>query len=165
MKRVLLSILGTAVGLVGLLSFKSHGHPAGASGALPSAALPAAAGSTAPKSATSTSAPPQPGAKSSPAASAASGTRVVAGDPIETPYGIVQVQVTLTGNHIDSVKFLQLQAFDGRSQQINSYAAPTLLQETLQAQSAQIDTVSGATYTSDGYAQSVQSALDKAGVR
>jgi uncharacterized protein with FMN-binding domain len=89
----------------------------------------------------------------------------VAGDAIDTRYGVVQVQVTLTGNHIDNVSFLQLTAFDGRSQEINSAAAPILLQETLSAQSAQIDNVSGASYTTDGYVQSLQSALDKAGVK
>ncbi len=63
------------------------------------------------------------------------------------------------------MSFLQLTAFDGRSQQINSAAAPILLQETLSAQSAQIDTVSGASYTSAGYVQSLQSALDQAGIK
>ncbi|MGO4753756.1 FMN-binding protein, partial [Streptomyces sp. 2MCAF27] len=53
---------------------------------------------------------------------------------------------------------------DGRSQQIASYAVPQLTSETLSAQNAQIDAVSGATYTSEGYVQSLQSALDKAGV-
>jgi uncharacterized protein with FMN-binding domain len=63
------------------------------------------------------------------------------------------------------VGFVQLTAFDGRSQQINSQAAPYLLQETLSAQSAHIDAISGATYTSAGYVQSLQSALDQAGIR
>jgi len=63
------------------------------------------------------------------------------------------------------VTFAQLTAYDGRSQQINSEAAPILLQETLKAQSAQIDTVSGASYTSAGYVQSLQSALDQAGLK
>ncbi len=71
----------------------------------------------------------------------------------------------MAGSKITNVSFVQLTAFDGRSQQINSDAAPILLQETLSAQSAKIDTVSGATYTSDGYEQSLQSALDQAGIQ
>ena len=66
---------------------------------------------------------------------------------------------------ITDVAFVQLTAFDGRSQRINSDAAPILLQETLSAQSATIDSVSGATYTSDGYVESLQSALDQAGLK
>jgi len=71
----------------------------------------------------------------------------------------------VTGSKIADVSYVQLTAYDGRSQQINSYAAPILLQETLSTQSANIDTVSGATYTSEGYIQSLQSALDKAGIK
>jgi uncharacterized protein with FMN-binding domain len=163
MKRVLLSITGTVLGLVALLSFKSHGHPIGASGGLPSAALPGAA---APSSSTSTppstGAPPRPGPRSSTAAPA---SRTIAGDAVQTQYGVVQVQVVVSGTKISNVSFLQLTAYDGRSEQINSQAAPILLQETLSAQSANIDTVSGASYTSEGYVQSLQSALDKAGIR
>lgn len=59
----------------------------------------------------------------------------------------------------------QLTAFDGHSAQINSFAAPILLSETIKAQGANIDTVSGATYTSDGYIQSLQQALDQAAKR
>ena len=84
---------------------------------------------------------------------------------MDTQYGVVQVAVTITGRHIDSVKFLQLTAFDQHSQDINSQAAPILLQETMSAQSGKVDTISGATYTSEGYLQSLQSALDQAGIR
>lgn len=84
---------------------------------------------------------------------------------MQTQYGIVQVKVTVAGGKITNVSFAQLTAFDPRSQQINSYAAPILLRETLSAQSAQVDSVSGASYTSAGYVQSLQSALDKAGVK
>jgi uncharacterized protein with FMN-binding domain len=164
MKRVLLSITGTVVGLVALLSFKSQGHPVAAAGALPSAALPgsSSAPSSTPSStpgghSTAAAAPPDPTPTST--------SRTVAGDAIQTRYGIVQVQVTVTGTRIKNVSFLQLTAFDGRSQEINSAAAPTLLQETLDAQSAHIDTVSGASYTTDGYVQSLQSALDKVGIK
>jgi uncharacterized protein with FMN-binding domain len=161
MKRVLFSIAGTAVSLVALLSFKTHGHPV--AGALPSAALPASSATSTASPTQSTSAPPDP-STSSAAKSSSSGTRTISGTAMQTRYGVVQVQVTVQGTKITNVSFLQLTAFDGRSEEINSQAGPILLQETLDAQSAQIDTVSGATYTSDGYVQSLQSALDQAGI-
>ena len=165
MKRVLLSIVATVFGLVALLSFKTQGKPlATPAGGLPSAVAPDSSPTASPAagSTTSTSAPPKPGATSS--APATTKKRYV-GSAVETPYGVVQVAVTVTGHHLDSVNFVQLTAFDGRSQEINSQAAPILLQETVAAQSSQIDTVSGATYTSEGYLQSLQSALDQAGIR
>ena len=157
MKRILLAFFGTSLGLVALLSFKSHGHPVGAGAALPSAALPGGSSSSSsspPRASQSTSAPPNP-----------SSSQTVVGDAIQTQYGVVQIKVTVSGSKIADVSYVQLTAYDGRSQQINSDAAPILLQETLSAQNANINTVSGATYTSEGYIQSLQSALDKAGIK
>ncbi|HEY2167467.1 MAG TPA: FMN-binding protein [Jatrophihabitantaceae bacterium] len=169
MKRVILSVVGTVAGLVALLSFKAQGHPLPTAGPLPSAGLPAPSPTPAPSNSAGSGATSGPGsqsaAKGSGGTSAASAARTVMGNAVETQYGIVQVQVTVTGTHIDNVSFVQLQAFDGRSQQINSQAAPILLQETVAAQSAHIDSVSGATFTSDGYVQSLQSALDQVGIR
>jgi uncharacterized protein with FMN-binding domain len=157
-KRIVLAFFGTSLGLVALLSFKSHGHPVGAGAALPSAALPGTSTPpSTPRASQSTSAPPNP-------SSSAAG-RTIVGDAIQTQYGVVQIKATVTGSKIADVSYVQLTAYDGRSQQINSYAAPILLQETLSTQSANIDTVSGATYTSEGYIQSLQSALDKAGIK
>ncbi|PZS20027.1 MAG: FMN-binding protein [Pseudonocardiales bacterium] len=165
MKRVLLSVTGTVLGVVALLSFKSHGQ-AVIGGALPSATLPAAAGgATSSGASQSTSAPPTPGAGTRATSTAASATKTYLGTAVQTQYGVVQVKVTVAGTKITNVAFAQLTAFDGRSQEINSQAAPILLQETLSAQSAQIDTVSGASYTTDGYVQSLQSALDQAGIQ
>lgn len=79
-----------------------------------------------------------------------------------TRFGNVQVRVTIAGGKITDVTALQLTDAEGRSVQISAQAAPLLRQEALTAQSASIDTVSGATYTSDGYIQSLQSALDQA---
>lgn len=79
-----------------------------------------------------------------------------------TRFGNVQVRVTIAGGKITDVTALQLTDHDGRSVQISAEAAPILRQEALTAQSATIDTVSGATYTSEGYVQSLQSALDQA---
>ena len=77
-------------------------------------------------------------------------------------YGPVQVQVTVRGARIVSAHAIDYPQGGGRDQEINSRAIPQLDQETLQTQSAQIDTVSGATFTSDGYRRSLQSALDAA---
>jgi uncharacterized protein with FMN-binding domain len=164
MKRILLSITGTIFGLVALLSFKSNGHVASANGGLPSAALPETTSSPATSSGSATSPTARASPSKSTATTPAATTRTIAGDPIQTQYGTVQIQLTVSGKQIQNVSFLQLTANDGRSEQINSYAGPVLLQETLSAQSAQIDTVSGATYTSEGYLQSLQSALNKAGL-
>lgn len=164
MKRVLLAITGTVLGLVALLSFKSHGHPVGPVGALPSAAVPSASSTSGvPTSSAPTGAAPGPSRPAPGPASPAS--RTIAGTAVQTQYGVVQVKVTVTGKRIANVSFLQLTAYDGRSQQINNDAAPVLLQETLSAQNAHIDAVSGASYTSDGYTQSLQSALDQAGIQ
>ncbi len=74
----------------------------------------------------------------------------------------MQVQITVSGSRIASVGVLQVPLNTSRDQEINSFAVPQLNQETLRAQNAQIDSVSGATYTSDGYVGSLQSALDAA---
>lgn len=163
MKRVLLTVFGTVFGVVALLSFKTHGHPQAFAGALPSAGGPTDTASTPATTSGAGTTPPDPAASSSTSASAA--TKRFVGQAIQTQYGVVQVAVTTKGSRIANVSFVQLTAFDGRSQEINSQAAPILLQETISAQSAQIDTVSGATYTTDGYVQSLQSALDQAGIR
>ncbi|ABW15927.1 FMN-binding domain protein [Parafrankia sp. EAN1pec] len=91
-------------------------------------------------------------------------TRTVTGDAVDTRYGLVQVQVVLTGSKITDVVTVQLPDRERRDREINDQAVPLLRQEVLDVQSAQIDVVSGASYTSQGYAQSVQSALDAAGV-
>ena len=78
-------------------------------------------------------------------------------------YGQVQVSVTFTGSQITDVQTLQVPDREREDQRINGYAVPVLAQEVLAAQSAQIDTVSGATYTSESYAASVQSAIDQHG--
>jgi uncharacterized protein with FMN-binding domain len=94
--------------------------------------------------------------------SSASGT--FAGDTTQTRYGPVQVQITVANGTITDVSALQLTDRGGRSVQISAQAAPILRQEALRAQSAQIQSVSGATFTSAGYTTSLQSAIDKAGL-
>jgi len=96
--------------------------------------------------------------------SAQAGTRVVDGSVVDTRYGPVQVEITLDGSTITAIAAIQLPGGDRRSEQISNRAEPTLQSEALQAQSANIDGVSGATYTSEGYARSLQAALDDAGI-
>lgn len=86
----------------------------------------------------------------------------VAGDVVQTQYGRVQVEISVQGGEITRARALARPSGDGQTDAINSYAVPQLDQESLAAQSAQIDTVSGATFTSQGYRQSLQSALDAA---
>ncbi len=95
------------------------------------------------------------------AASAADGT--YAGSTVSTRFGDVQVQVTISGGAITDVSALQLTDHDGRSIQISNRAEPVLRSEVLQAQSASVSMISGATYTSAAYLQSLQAALDAAG--
>jgi len=87
---------------------------------------------------------------------------VVVGQAYDVGYGVVQVQVTFTGSRITDITPMSLPE-GGRSGDISQYAAPQLRGEALRAQSARIDSVSGASYTSAGYAMSLQSALDQSG--
>lgn len=171
MKRVILAVTSTVVGLVALLGFKSHNHVT-VGGGLPAASIGAvpAPSSGASGTATSGGSSPAPtassGGSSAPTASTSpSAPKTFDGTAIQTRYGTVQVQVTVAGGKITNVAFLQLTSDDGRSAEINSQAGPLLLQETLSAQSGNIDTISGATFTSEGYLQSLQSALDQAGLK
>jgi uncharacterized protein with FMN-binding domain len=91
-------------------------------------------------------------------------SRTVTGSAIQTRWGPVQVQLTVAGGKITDVAMLQYPNGNGTDQQISSYALPILMQDTMSAQSANIQMVSGATYTSTGYLQSLQSAIDQAGI-
>ncbi len=165
MKRVILTVVATVIAIVALLSFKTQTRTTagGPQVGLPSAVESTPAGTTAAAtSPNATSAPPDP---TRGGASSAGSQRSATGSAVETRYGVVQVKVTVSGSHIVSVAFVQLTGNERRSDEINQGAAPILLKETLSAQSAHIDTVSGATYTTDGYIQSLQSALDQLGIR
>jgi uncharacterized protein with FMN-binding domain len=108
-----------------------------------------------------------PTATATAAASGSSGGSggTATGDAVSTQYGDVQVRVTVSGGKITAVQALQLTGNDPRSAQISAYAEPILRQEALTEQTGAIDAVSGATYTSDGYIQSLQSALGKLGFK
>jgi uncharacterized protein with FMN-binding domain len=138
--------------LVFLLSFKTHSTPAAVTSP-PAASASPAPGATAPAS------PARTGASSPAAAGAA---KTVTGDVAQTIYGPIQVQVTVKNGKVTAAQATQYPNGSPRDAQINSYAIPALNSEAVAAGSAQIDTVSGATYTSQGYISSLQSALDKA---
>ncbi len=109
---------------------------------------------------TTTSADPATGAVSDTA------TRTVTGPAAQTRYGPVQVELTVSGTgaavSIADVAVIQYPHSSGRDVEINGYALPRLIQATLDQQSAGVDMVSGATYTSEGYRTSLQAALDQA---
>ena len=94
----------------------------------------------------------------------AEGTTAVTydGASVQTRFGTVQVQVTILNGKITEVTALQLTDAERKSAQISSRAAPVLRSEVLQAQSANVQTVSGATVTSEAYLTSLQAALDAA---
>ncbi|MGW2785527.1 FMN-binding protein [Streptomyces populi] len=145
LRRVTLAAAATVTGFVLLLSLKPHTPPAAAE-----------ASSSVGRSST-----PAPGESSGGSKSTRSGT--VTGDTVQTRWGPVQVRITLKDGRITESAAVVYPSDNPRDQEINSYAIPQLRRETLAAQSARIDSVSGATYTSDGYRQSLQSALDSAG--
>jgi len=146
MRRVILAIVSTAAGLVLLLTFKTHST----SSVNPP---PAAIGS--PND--SVSAP-------APTPASAPGSRTVTGAAASTIYGPVQVRITVKGGKVTAAQAVVYPQDTPRDQQINAFAIPELNQEAVAASSAKIDMVSGATYTSQGYLSSLQSALDQAGL-
>ena len=105
---------------------------------------------------------PKPTHTAAPAPPTAPVSGTVVGGAADTPYGVVQVKVSYTGTKITNVHAVHLTDSSQTSVSISAQAAPILRQEALAAQSAQIDAVSGATYTSEGYMQSLQSAIDAA---
>ena len=171
MRRITTAIVATISGVVLLFSYHTSTMGSRASASSPGLVLaPRATTVTVTSPATEqpatdaapTSTPDQP-ATTTDSAAAAGAPQVVDGDSIDTRWGPVQVEVTIAGGKITDVQPLAVPYDRSRSQEINNYAVPILHQEIIDAQSAQIDTVSGATYTSDGYRNSLQSALDQIG--
>jgi uncharacterized protein with FMN-binding domain len=134
MKRAPIVLTATAAGLAATLGFNPHSK------------APTATGVTATSPSTSSS---------------SSSTKSATGDAIANQYGNVQLNVTISGGKITKIQPVQLPSHDPKSSQISSYAEPLLRQSALAKQSADIDSVSGATYTSNGYKTALQSALDK----
>ena len=95
---------------------------------------------------------------------ASGSARTVTGPSADTRWGPVQVQITVEGGVLTDVTVVDYPDGNGKDRQINAHALPVLVQETIDAQSADIDMVSGATVTSEGYLESLQAALDRAGL-
>jgi uncharacterized protein with FMN-binding domain len=115
--------------------------------------------------------PPRPAAASPPSGGRAKAStphhkaakaRTIIGPAVQTQYGTVQVAATVKGSRLQDVRALVLPSGSGRTNEISLEAGPLLRQEAMAAQSASIDTLSGASYTSDGYRRSLQAALDRA---
>lgn len=127
----------------------------------PQASTPASTTDQSTGTTTQTSAPAAPAAAAPVPTGPADGTYT--GSSVSTRFGSVQVSVTLAGGQITEVTPLQLTDADGRSVQISNRAAPVLRDEVIASQSANVSNVGGATYTTQAYLASVQSALDQAG--
>jgi uncharacterized protein with FMN-binding domain len=104
------------------------------------------------------------GSSGTPATTTSTYSGTVTGVAADTRWGPVQVRATLADGRITAVDVVEYPTENGKDREINAEAVPELVQETLEAQSADIDMISGATVTSTGYVQSLQSALDQAGV-
>jgi uncharacterized protein with FMN-binding domain len=159
MRRSPIVIGATIAGTAGVLAFQPHAAtlPTAAASATATASASASTSSSATKTTSSS------GSGSGSSGSGSSGTAT--GDAIATRYGNAQVRVTVKDGKIVKLVALQLQSNDPRSVQISSSAAPILQEEILTKQTAGVDAVSGATFTSASYVQSVQSALDKLGFK
>lgn len=144
-------------GLLGSVTVLVVGWQTGAAAAHNSALTATSSGTT---SSSSTSTGTTSGTSTS--TTAKSGT--FTGTAANTQFGPVQVKIVVANGTITDVVAVQLTNRDGRSVQISNYAAPILRTEVLKAQSAKVSTVGGATYTSDGYLTSLQSAIDQAGL-
>jgi uncharacterized protein with FMN-binding domain len=158
--RGTLAVIATVIAIALMASFKTPDvavtHPS----------RPAAIGAAPPTdsgngSGSSGAASPSPAASATPSSSGYKDGSYDGGT-YSNQYGDVQVRVIINGGKITDVQPLTLPSDRSRSYEISQEAGPMLHDEVVQAQSAQIDTIGGATYTSDGYARSVQSALDKA---
>lgn len=175
MKRAPLVITGTLMGLLGVFSFNST--PANLSlGSLSAATAPPRSTTTTTTPAATTTTPPSSGGSIPPATTTttvaptttttgATTTRSAIGTAVNYNFGILSVKVTASGSKITKVSIASID--DGgnpRSQYIDQTAIPYLEQQALSAQSAKIQGVSGASYTSAGFEQSLQSALSKLGL-
>jgi uncharacterized protein with FMN-binding domain len=150
-KRASLAIVSTVAALVMLLSFKSHTQKA--------VATPEVTVSTG-----TTSASPSTSSGSAAKKSSTPAATTFTGAAADTRYGPVQVQITVKNGKVTAVTAVEYPTSDPRDAQINAYAIPALNSEATSAGTASIDMISGATYTSEGYLSSLQSALDQAGL-
>ena len=152
MRRVILAVTGTVAGLVALLSFKSHDPT------VPVASTSGTGGASSTSS--SSSSRSIPGEFQSVAGPLSPGETAITGKVANTVYGPVQIQLIVKSHKIVKVAVLEQPTNTIHDIQIGEFAFPKLIGETLTAQNAKIDAVSGASYTSAGYISSLQSAVD-----
>ena len=139
MRRIVTALAGTVTALVMLFGYHTSTAGSGTTAAVPTG--PVTTGTS---------------------GSSSRGQQTYTGDTVQTQWGPVQVQITVSGGRVTEVTTLQHPSGNPRDDQINAYALPVLRESALSAQSADIDLVSGATVTSQGYVGSLQSALDQA---
>jgi uncharacterized protein with FMN-binding domain len=187
MRRIVYAVGGTAAGLATLMTLKAQTGASAVSATAAGGASAAATGgatagagtsgtvtvngsgstgsATGTGGATGTGAAGNTGGNaasgSSPAPGTTSGTQLISGNVANTAYGPVQIQLTVTNHRIVKVTILQQPTATAHDLQIGQFAFPQLEAETFSAQTAKINAVSGATYTSGGYIQSLQSAIDR----
>lgn len=176
MKRIVLWAMSTLTVLVLLFGYHTSTSSRMAAAADSAAIAPinggqpattggtSAAGSAAGATGSASTSASAGAAGSAGSAGSASATSTLTGSVAQTRWGPVQVRITVAGGRVTDVSVVQYPHENGKDQQINARALPVLIDETISAQSASIDMVSGATITSEGYVQSLQSALDQAGL-
>ena len=162
MRRIVMWLLSTVTVVVLLFGYHtSTSGPTSPNSAVISSGSKAVSGTLGGSTSSST---PSDTTGSSSGSTSTSSTKKVTGDSVQTRWGPVEVEITVAGGKVTAVDVPVYPSGNGRDQEINAYALPRLIRETLDAQSADIDMVSGATVTSDGYLRSLQAALDRAGV-
>ena len=167
MRRIIISSAATISGVVLLLSLKPHSTATTSSASISTGSSQSSStdgGTSASPSPSTGSASSSASASSSSGSGSSTSTQTFTGTAAQTRFGPVQVKITVKNKKITNIEVVEYPSDNPKDQQINSYALPVLNQEAISAQSAQIDSVSGATYTSDGYVSSLQSAIDQAGL-
>jgi uncharacterized protein with FMN-binding domain len=159
LRRSLIVLFATVAGLVLVLSFHTTSESAAVTSPV-SDAPSAVGGAAAPAAPTSTTMPA--GAGPAPTSVATATVAAYTGTPVTNRYGTVQVRITMTGAQFTDVVALQMPSDRAHSQRLSAEAGPILRTEAIRAQSAHVDVVSGATFTSESYAQSLQAALGQA---
>ena len=164
MRRITLWLLSTISTLVLLFSYStSTSASASVAASVVAEADTGSDGTDTPRQPdTSTQTPAQTESSAASGSSTSTAARTILGDAIMTRYGNVQVQITVANGAITASEVTQVPWSNGKDQQINGRAVPVLNAEVVDAQSAGIDMVSGATYTSEAYIRSLQSAIDQA---
>jgi uncharacterized protein with FMN-binding domain len=163
-RRIVIVVVATLGGLALLASFHTSPGIATRSTARGRSALQPPAGGTPPTRHPGTAPSSTAPSNTAPPTSAAPVRKTFDGPVVSNNYGPVQVQIVVENGQLVDVEAIQLPSDRRRSAEISSIAGPDLRSEALQARSANIDVISGATYTSESYAQSLQAALDQAGL-